>query len=1113
MKKQIEQVLSGKIKYEQPQLLFSQEKITVTVKSGESMQGEIYFGTENNDRIRGYLTSSNRRLVLGNSSFSGTTIRLPYGVDGVGMDPGEVIKGWICVSSNVGEYKLPFEICTEKERVESYSGEIRDLDSFVKLAKSDFKEAYRIFTGKSFPLIMADASPKQKALYEAMSAAPVTYQNLEEFLIGMGAKEAVSLYVDEEKSEHFGIKENVLESIELKRSGWGHLRLEIETIGEFLEPERHVLSDEDFIGSVCHVNYVIRADKLTQSNHRGAITIRSPYQELTCIVQASAGAKKLPDASHAIHRWQVEYIREYIKYREAKTDFTSWLGKGREVLEVFKVSHGKTPEYLALKSYIEHLEGKNKRDGKNTSDILFEMEDLFDKGCVSPILYLEAWKIIESDVSKLHRLSPFWIQVFCFAGREKLFNEELLMRLAYLSGYEKQFTGSLYLALTNGYRQLPSDEVLEAICKYIMKGNPRKPEYFEWYDLAVSHGLRLTRLYEYYIETMDISYRRELPKPVLMYFAYNDSSLGDARRAYVYACVIDNKEKDPQTYANYKDTIAAFAKRVISDGRMNENYAVIYQDVLFDPQTAEEAAVIAPQLFTYRLYCGNSRMRQVIVRHSQLEKEEIYTLSQGTVYLRLYTDDAVIVFKDEQQRRYADTIPYNLKKLTSETSTAEKLVVLESKDPGVLLHYCETHEPATENLEYYQMFSESPYCAKDYRDQLRRKIVDHYAANAGEYKLEEKLNSLDLREYAKIDKGALLTTLIEHRMFRQAFAVISEYGYEGVELTAVLKLTSRMILKSNMAEDEELIALASEVYRAGKYDEVILHYLMQYRFGPMDELLSIWKSAKGFEMDTYEMEEKLLLLLIFELDYRKDGEEILKSYVRQSGKERVIGAYLTMAAYGSFVHGYPMSRFICERLENACSQKWPLNRVVRFALLQDISKEKNQQRYFSLESSILAECAKDDMTFGFYRKLPAQLLSPYQWDDKTFVECHANPKARVTLYYMLDTGLASENEYKSEPVRMVYPGIFVRTFTLFYGENLKYYFRIEEDGSERKTAERTVTMRKVEGVPGTKYQLLNQMLSARRLGKEKEVADSLGKYLRQEQYVKEMFTIDKENKE
>ena len=66
MKKKIEELLNGKFEYEQPQLIFSEEKIEVTVKAGDVYRGELYFGTEDNRRIRGYITSSNRRVVPGN---------------------------------------------------------------------------------------------------------------------------------------------------------------------------------------------------------------------------------------------------------------------------------------------------------------------------------------------------------------------------------------------------------------------------------------------------------------------------------------------------------------------------------------------------------------------------------------------------------------------------------------------------------------------------------------------------------------------------------------------------------------------------------------------------------------------------------------------------------------------------------------------------------------------------------------------------------------------------------------------------------------------------------------------------------------------------------------
>ena len=63
----------------------------------------------------------------------------------------------------------------------------------------------------------------------------------------------------------------------------------------------------------------------------------------------------------------------------------------------------------------------------------------------------------------------------------------------------------------------------------------------------------------------------------------------------------------------------------------------------------------------------------------------------------------------------------------------------------------------------------------------------------------------------------------------------------------------------------------------------------------------------------------------------------------------------------------------------------------------------------------------------------------------------------------------------------------------------------------KKTSESVLTMNKVEGAPFSKYQMLNQILSARRLDKDSEVLAKMKQYLRQEQYVKEMFVIEKED--
>ena len=91
--------------------------------------GELYLGTEENEKIQGYVTSSSRRFVPGSSRFSGTTVCIPYGVDGTGMKPGDQCSGWLCITSSAGEYKIPFEIHAEKDSFRNTQKEIKKYGS------------------------------------------------------------------------------------------------------------------------------------------------------------------------------------------------------------------------------------------------------------------------------------------------------------------------------------------------------------------------------------------------------------------------------------------------------------------------------------------------------------------------------------------------------------------------------------------------------------------------------------------------------------------------------------------------------------------------------------------------------------------------------------------------------------------------------------------------------------------------------------------------------------------------------------------------------------------------------------------------------------------------
>ncbi|MCF0132898.1 MAG: hypothetical protein HUJ72_03420 [Blautia sp.] len=644
-----------------------------------------------------------------------------------------------------------------------------------------------------------------------------------------------------------------------------------------------------------------------------------------------------------------------------------------------------------------------------------------------------------------------------------------------------------------------------------MKGNPRKPEYFKWFSLAVDMGLRLTRQYEYYIETMDVSYRRELPKSLLLYFSYNSDTLSDAKRAYIYASVIADKGHSLQNYEKYRENMLAFARRTLRDGRMNEDYAILYQEFWRELQDEEEQKSLASCIFANRLFCDDRKIRYVVVRHAQLRKEEIYQCVHGTAYPRIYTDDAVIMFQDEKQRRYVQTVDYNLAKLMDEQPVAEELIRQGQEEAGLLLHYAEHHEISAENLPVFLKTADSETFTEAYRNSIRKRILDYYVQNETGESLEKTLKGMNHRAYAEVDRTEMLTVLIAAGMYPEALEVMKSQGVEGMDDTRLLKTVSRLIQDTEGERDDDLISLASEIHRRGVYNETLLNYLMLWRYAPMDEMLQIWKNAGGFELDTYAFEERILGLLMLCSDYRKDGEMILASYIGHSGKRQTIGAYLTQAAYGIFVKEYAISGFLTEMLLRVYEEEWPVDRVCHLALFKAISKEKDSKgKYTQLKEDLLKECMEDEMLFAFYRKLPQSILSPYQLDDKTFVECHASPAAKVTIRYALDNGFNKDVKYHTEPMQATYEGIFVKTFTLFYGESLRYSFVIEEKDKTRKTSERVITMNKVDGEANSKYHMLNQMLMARHLDKNNEVASRLQKYIHQENFVKEVFTIEGE---
>ena len=87
----------------------------------------------------------------------------------------------------------------------------------------------------------------------------------------------------------------------------------------------------------------------------------------------------------------------------------------------------------------------------------------------------------------------------------------------------------------------------------------------------MENKLRVTRLYEYYLLSTDLSRDIEPPKSVLLYFAYQ-CNLDWEYAAWLYSCVERCKTKDPELYITYKPEMDHFLLDCLNKGRINRHW-------------------------------------------------------------------------------------------------------------------------------------------------------------------------------------------------------------------------------------------------------------------------------------------------------------------------------------------------------------------------------------------------------------------------------------------------------------------------------------------------------------------------------------------------------------
>jgi hypothetical protein len=1160
-----------------PGVICTEKSIEMKLQPGEQRQGAIEIRMEDGKKIQGVVTSDNRRIMLAANSFRGENCRLVYGIDTKGLPFGSRIEGNLILISSAGEMKIPVRVSIALN-AEKNVPEVRDLDAFAALCQKSLREGFRIFTDPSFAELLCGNDARYRALYRGMTAGPVTYQRMEEFLVASGRKEMLTFTADKTEKMFFGVKEQEQDTIYLYKNTWGYEQLEVSAEGSFISLSKKRILTDDFVGRVFALDYRIDPTHLGKGVRRGRIRITGAHTMIEIMVTASVKteAALVPDLFEEQQR--VRLYRCLLDRMEGRIDEKTWQDLSGTYLRELRLSDTKSAEYLLLEAFLAWRSGDvphameflwsikdgtvtTKRDeercmylylAKATTllpdeqrEILPEiaaarakhpdsylllglylqetrsdpspehrfelLDECFRAGCCSPFLYHDALGLMKKNSGLFRKLSDFELCVLRYAKKREMMTEELAGRLAFLSHNLKRFSKSAYLLLSECYDQYKNEDLLDAICRLIVKGQPIRREYNRWYQLAIERNLRITQVYEYFMETAGDDASQIFPMQVLMYFSTNDT-LGAGRKALLYASILLHRDDAPDICELYRVRMRSFAVEMLEAGKISENLAILYRNFFLHPQDGRNAALLSRVLFQCRMTVHAPSFRRVIVCTEGIEKEESYSIENGTAYINRYSDESCVIFEDVRRRRICTALDYEITPLLDARESIRYCTEQNVKNAGLLLAACGEHSHQMKidpsNVGMYRLAESVGEFTETYRRMIRRNLLEYYLSRPDDFSRVEFVQSMNPDVYAEADKAGTVALLMEEGRYEETFRLLSEYGYENIAAGLLLQLASRMILRRDSAYDEELLYMTAYVYHEGKYNDDMLCYLRSYYDGPVQELCGLWRRLKGFQLDTFRLEEKILKQAVFAHAFPDNADEILRDYLKEQGNKTVATAFLAFLAKAELLEDHALSDDLLAIMERMYDGGCKFTTGMKICLLEYYSgKTALSADQMEKASTLLAELDGEDIRFGFFRKLPHSLIEKYQIEDKAFIEKRLPPGRRVMIHYRVQQGNHGPDVWRSEPMKDVYHGIYVKELLLFYGETVFWYLTEGEGKNERKLEENSIRVTSMDTRGESRFKLLNRIIKERSEGRAQDADKTTDRYLLRDEYVSTFFTL------
>ena len=1123
MREYINRLSRGKFRYDIPDIIQPDDVIIEDVICDTIHNAEFHIQAQ--DVIKGVVYSDNAKVTVLTPSFAGKDSDIKYVIDARGLSEGDSIEGEFTLVTNAGEKEVLYSFTAVKETVDTSLGKADNLFHFTNLVQVNKEEAVSLYRSDKFKKIFLQGDDVLNNLYDVLYDRENVYESMEEFLIAIKKKSALTFSVDNNIRDYNIDGANEKDSIIIEKNGWGYIKLDVQCEAPFIKMKRGIITSDDFIGDVYELDYIID-DKLLHAGNNYAYIIISSYSHQEVIEITINGKEIVNDSGFDEHREirtaKSRLTAEYLQFRMKRITKQEWVINTNKILDrvrglkksdiIFDVLQAgvnfisgddyngsrilenikdrvlsDVDNHIELYSLYLYVSTLERKDAGYTSDVaqivtecyehgydswvllwilfyidgqseksikLIRIKDCFNDGCISPVMYLEALNIYNAQPELLRLFNRFEIQVIAFGIKYNMITEKLAKQAAAVIANERITNKDNIEILKKLYTIYEEDDILEVLISHMVREGIAGEEAFPFYEKAVLRGIRITRLYEFYMASIKKDIKVRIPRIVLLYFTY-DSGINYEWKSFLYANVVYNKAFYKDIYDSYEQMIELYVYEQLKAGCINNDLMYLYRQFLKPQLINNETAEYAVKLrFMYRVTADCSKVKAVIVKCGYMKEPAIYEMTGNDIYIPLYISNCSMAFicTDGVIRR--NTVNYEIEKILEEPLDITLLDEYDIEEPYIALFradYCrKKHIYNADTPSIYKKAAMVKGVTYEYRQLINSWLIEYYK----EYYEGETFND----EYSDLIKDGLdintaqglIEILLEYGMYYEARELMERYGYTIVPAGKMFKFIVHELTASVNKESYKDI-LCEYVFRNHLYNELVLEYMVDNYNGSDKDMYRLWKSASDFGVNIKNLSERVISQYMFtqDKDYYDKLTQVFTDYYNKGASQLIAKAYIAYNSFLYFIKGKNVSDITFTVVKECYKDKIGIPVICLAAWLKKVSeniKELNKPDIKDTAQKILDELCAKEIIYDYYKRFNGVLNIPYNACGVTVIEYYGNPDNKVVINYKVNDA----KEYASAVMKCDNCGVFTYRLSLFYNDKVIYNYTIGTDTNTKE---------------------------------------------------------------